>query len=238
MKQMSGKSQQLFGAALLVVIFLTVGAKSALAVLPKDLKANEPYFKILEISPTNDEAVVKRAFRKLAKDFHTDTNGDTFNNNARSQEISEAYSILKSQFRAAKYESKAPQSAPPVVVQEFTDSVQTSGVAQQPRGEAPAGLEQLKGKDIDQIALWLLRQNSKAVTLEYVDNVRSYYFPQVSRKDLLVRLMHWANTDRTLPNAALGNEAMNVLYKMRMADKYNQTPKSCDDKMKPKSWTS
>ena len=52
------------------------------------------YYKILEVSPSADDAEIKKSFRKLAKKYHPDTNGGDKVAEERFQEVNEAYTIL------------------------------------------------------------------------------------------------------------------------------------------------
>lgn len=52
------------------------------------------YYKILEVSPDATDEAIKKSFRKLAKKYHPDTNGNDPKTVERFQEINEAYSVL------------------------------------------------------------------------------------------------------------------------------------------------
>lgn len=63
------------------------------------------YFEILEISPTKDEKVIKKAYRKLALKYHPDKN-DTDEAHQRFIQISEAYENL---LLAIEHANKSPE---------------------------------------------------------------------------------------------------------------------------------
>ena len=55
---------------------------------------NKDYYSILGVSRTADDKEIKKAFRKLAKKYHPDTNQGNANAEQRFKEINEAYDIL------------------------------------------------------------------------------------------------------------------------------------------------
>ena len=52
------------------------------------------YYDVLGVSRQADEATIKRAYRKLAKKYHPDTNAGNKEAEQKFKEISEAYSVL------------------------------------------------------------------------------------------------------------------------------------------------
>lgn len=67
------------------------------------------YYSILGVAPTADEAEIKTAFRKLAKEFHPDTNKSS-GAEARFKEINEAYEHLKDPQKRAQYDASRVQA--------------------------------------------------------------------------------------------------------------------------------
>lgn len=69
------------------------------------------YYKILGVSKDADDATIKKAFRKLAKEYHPDTNGGNAEAAKKFQEINEAYSVLSDETKRKAYdEDKGEQS--------------------------------------------------------------------------------------------------------------------------------
>lgn len=62
------------------------------------------YYAILGISPTADDAAIKSAYRKLAKEYHPDTNKAP-GAEAKFKEINEAHDILKDATKRAQYDA-------------------------------------------------------------------------------------------------------------------------------------
>ncbi len=54
----------------------------------------EQYFKILGIAPTKDETIIKKAYRKKAKEYHPDRNPNDQHAHEKFIAVSEAYEIL------------------------------------------------------------------------------------------------------------------------------------------------
>jgi len=60
-------------------------------------------FKILGVSEDADEATIKKAYRKLAKEFHPDVTGGDKKKTERFKEINEAYDVLSDKAKRAEY---------------------------------------------------------------------------------------------------------------------------------------
>ena len=62
------------------------------------------FYKILGVSKDVTEAELKKVYRKLAREFHPDSNPDNAAAEARFKEISEAYSVLSDKQQRAEYD--------------------------------------------------------------------------------------------------------------------------------------
>lgn len=62
------------------------------------------YYKILGVSQNADNNELKKAFRKLAKEYHPDTNAGNPVAEEKFQEINEAYSILSDTKKRSEYD--------------------------------------------------------------------------------------------------------------------------------------
>jgi curved DNA-binding protein len=62
------------------------------------------YFKVLGVERSADADTIKRAFRKLARQYHPDVNPGDDNAEARFKEISEAYEVLSDPEKRRRYE--------------------------------------------------------------------------------------------------------------------------------------
>ncbi|MBR4083906.1 MAG: J domain-containing protein [Lachnospiraceae bacterium] len=70
------------------------------------------YYKILGVPRDADDATLKKAFRKLAKQYHPDTNGGNAEAAKKFQDINEAYSVLSDEEKRKAYdEDKGEQSS-------------------------------------------------------------------------------------------------------------------------------
>ncbi|MBC8171866.1 MAG: DnaJ domain-containing protein, partial [Anaerolineae bacterium] len=62
------------------------------------------YYKTLGVSKSADEKELKKAYRKLAKQYHPDANPDNASAEAKFKEINEAYEVLSDEDKRAKYD--------------------------------------------------------------------------------------------------------------------------------------
>lgn len=62
------------------------------------------YYKILGVPRDADEAAIKKAFRKLAKQYHPDTNNGNAEAEKKFTEINEAYSVLGDEEKRKEYD--------------------------------------------------------------------------------------------------------------------------------------
>ncbi|WP_036459534.1 terminal organelle assembly protein TopJ [[Mycoplasma] imitans] len=62
------------------------------------------YYEVLQIDRDADEQQIKRAFRKLAKKYHPDTNKDDENAESLFREINEAYEVLSNPEKKGRYD--------------------------------------------------------------------------------------------------------------------------------------
>jgi len=69
--------------------------------LPEPMK---DLYKLLGVAETADDATIKKAYRKLAKEFHPDVTGDDKKKTERFKEINEAYAVLGDKEKRAEYE--------------------------------------------------------------------------------------------------------------------------------------
>lgn len=59
-----------------------------------ELAAKRDYYEVLGVSRNADEGAIKKAYRKLAKKYHPDSNGGNPQAEQKFKEVSEAYSVL------------------------------------------------------------------------------------------------------------------------------------------------
>ena len=62
------------------------------------------YYKILGVSKDADAATIKKAYRKLAKDLHPDTNSGDKKIEEKFKAVSEAYDVVSDAKRRAEYD--------------------------------------------------------------------------------------------------------------------------------------
>jgi len=62
------------------------------------------YYKALGVAKDDDAAVIKKAYRKLARELHPDKNPGDAKAEARFKEVSEAYDVLSDKAKRAEYD--------------------------------------------------------------------------------------------------------------------------------------
>ena len=65
------------------------------------------HYKVLGVNRNSSENDIKKAFHKLAKQYHPDLNND---NTEKFKEINEAYQTLSNNIKKSKYDSQQDQS--------------------------------------------------------------------------------------------------------------------------------
>ena len=65
---------------------------------------DKDFYKILGVSKSVTDAELKKVYRKLAREFHPDSNPDNAAAEAKFKEISEAYSVLSDKAQRAEYD--------------------------------------------------------------------------------------------------------------------------------------
>lgn len=76
----------------------------AIALCAVSVLADTEYYDILKVSPSASESEIKKAYRKLAKEYHPDKNKDDQNANEMFQKVAEAYEILSDPDKRAMYD--------------------------------------------------------------------------------------------------------------------------------------
>jgi curved DNA-binding protein len=72
--------------------------------LPMNANGYRDYFKVLGVERSADADAIKRAFRKLARQYHPDVNPDNSEAEAKFKEVSEAYEVLSDPDKRRRYE--------------------------------------------------------------------------------------------------------------------------------------
>ena len=63
------------------------------------METKRDYYEVLGVSRNADEKEIKRAYRKLAKKYHPDTNAGNPDAEKKFKEVTEAYSVLSDPVR-------------------------------------------------------------------------------------------------------------------------------------------
>lgn len=71
------------------------------------------FYKILGVTKDVSDAELKKVYRKLARQFHPDSNPDNAKSEARFKEISEAYSVLSDKDQRAEYDQMRAMGSGP-----------------------------------------------------------------------------------------------------------------------------
>src|SRR5204863_8426972 len=61
-------------------------------------------YKTLGVAENSDDAAIKKAYRKLAKEYHPDVTGNDKKKTERFKEINEAYAVLGDKEKRSEYE--------------------------------------------------------------------------------------------------------------------------------------
>lgn len=69
------------------------------------MASKKNYYEILGVSKTSDIAEIKRAYKKLARQYHPDLNPNNSEAEQKFKEISEAYAVLSDSEKRSKYDS-------------------------------------------------------------------------------------------------------------------------------------
>lgn len=70
----------------------------------KELKEKRDYYEVLGVSRNDDSAAIKKAYRKLAKKYHPDSNEGNARAEERFKEITEAYDVLSDEKKRKLYD--------------------------------------------------------------------------------------------------------------------------------------
>ncbi len=96
------------------------------------------YYKILGVSKKASEAEIKKAYRRLAKEFHPDKNPDNPEAESRFKEVSEAYEVLSDKEKREMYDRFGSQ---------WRQYQRTQGQG----AGSPFGGQQINPEDLEQI---------------------------------------------------------------------------------------
>lgn len=70
----------------------------------RTMAGKKDYYEVLGVGRNADEATIKKAYRKLAKKYHPDMNGDNPEAAARFKEVTEAYNVLSDKEKKKLYD--------------------------------------------------------------------------------------------------------------------------------------
>ena len=76
------------------------------------MSAKRDYYEVLGVDKKADESTIKKAFRRLAKKYHPDTNAGDAKAEEKFKEITEAYDVLSDKEKRKLYD-QAPASGEP-----------------------------------------------------------------------------------------------------------------------------
>ena len=79
-----------------VVVIETSQSPSLVVILQEVtiVAGKRDYYEVLGVSRQADEGAIKKAYRKLAKKYHPDTNGGNAQAEQKFKEVTEAYTVL------------------------------------------------------------------------------------------------------------------------------------------------
>ena len=68
------------------------------------MAAKRDYYEVLGIPKSSTDEEIKKAYRKLAKQYHPDLNPDDKEAEAKFKEVNEAYEVLSDKDKKARYD--------------------------------------------------------------------------------------------------------------------------------------
>ena len=68
------------------------------------MAAKRDYYEVLGVSKSSTDEEIKKAYRKLAKQYHPDLNPDDKEAEAKFKEVNEAYEVLSDKDKKARYD--------------------------------------------------------------------------------------------------------------------------------------
>ena len=91
------------------------------------LKAKRDYYEILGVNKSADDAAIRKAYRKLAKKYHPDTNQGDKQAEKKFKEVTEAYTVLSDPEKKKMYD-------------QFGHAAFDQGASADPAGRADMGI--------------------------------------------------------------------------------------------------